>query len=401
MKLGFIKWNAVRDEGGQALTEFVIVIPIVLLFFFAMLQHVADFEASQLGNYAAFMSARVYAVNYSVDSAGAQQKAMRAACWALAPVAGPAPGEVNKVLGGLFFGGSSATQSILSSIMDFTGFAGWRGSLVPQLAGNLAVGYTFAEYFRFGILGGKVQNSPPQGSPARIDTLIYYPQPVFIPGLAEMWDFVAGNKIYYSLKNLRAGLGGIPAAILPGMEAYNQAQQEVQLLDQYNANIPLLPELSEIITPYINIQSRCSIGYEPWQMYSGGPRLAPSSNSDDTDNTGTSDVGNQKQQTLQQASQDEQAYKTAAQNAKQACQNMCSAISNYNSAQSRDLPIIQNPQSTTTEVNSANTDLQSYETAKDNAVSANASAQASLSSAQQALQNDTGQSLPSVSCNCQ
>jgi len=93
MKRLTLQWNAVRDDGGQALTEFVIVIPIMLLFFFAMLQNFADFQASQLGNYAAFMAARVYSVDDAVDSGGSQQKALRAASWAMAPVASPVAGE--------------------------------------------------------------------------------------------------------------------------------------------------------------------------------------------------------------------------------------------------------------------------------------------------------------------
>ncbi len=51
--------DVILDDGGQALTEFVIVIPIVLLFFFAMVQYFSIVQATQLENYAAFVAARV------------------------------------------------------------------------------------------------------------------------------------------------------------------------------------------------------------------------------------------------------------------------------------------------------------------------------------------------------
>ncbi len=72
MKRRNLRWNIIPDEGGQALTEFVIVIPVILLFFFSMVQYFSIVQASQLGNYAAFVAARVYAVNVpSCDSTNA------------------------------------------------------------------------------------------------------------------------------------------------------------------------------------------------------------------------------------------------------------------------------------------------------------------------------------------
>src|SRR5665647_1115013 len=140
MKRRPLQWKCLSDDGGQAMTEFVIVIPIILMLFFAMLQYFADVEAAQLGNYAAFMSARVYAVNNSVDSSGSQDKAQKAAAWALAPIAGPAPGEAN--LGGIVPG-----VGTLANFMN--GFK----------AGKIALGYATAEVGRFGLLGGSVSNS--------------------------------------------------------------------------------------------------------------------------------------------------------------------------------------------------------------------------------------------------
>ena len=80
MKQRTLQWNVVKDDGGQAMTEFVIVIPIILLFFFAMLQYFANVQASQLANYAAFVSARVYAVRASIDANDANDKARNGGC---------------------------------------------------------------------------------------------------------------------------------------------------------------------------------------------------------------------------------------------------------------------------------------------------------------------------------
>lgn len=269
------------DDGGQALTEFVIVIPIILLLFFAMLQFFADVEAAQLGNYAAFMSARVYAVDNSVDSSGSQDKAQKAAAWALAPIAGPAPGEAN--LGGIVPG--------VGTLVNF---------MNGLKAGKIALGYATAEYGRFGVLGGSVSNNVEGSSPPQqqVHTTINYPQPIFVPGLASLWNFVTGDKIYYSMKPLRQGLGGLPGAILPVYETYNQAQQLQQQLAQFDPNIPKLPDLPVIILPYVNIQSKCSMGYANWQYYNGGPRVhATSSDTDSTtSDSSTQNLGNQAKQ---------------------------------------------------------------------------------------------------------
>ncbi len=60
MKRRLEKTGFFQDERGVALTEFVIVFPVVMLLFLAMLQYSEIVQAAQLGNYAAYVAARSY-----------------------------------------------------------------------------------------------------------------------------------------------------------------------------------------------------------------------------------------------------------------------------------------------------------------------------------------------------
>ncbi len=354
------------------MTEFVIVIPIILLFFFAMLQYFADVRASQLGNYAAYMAARVYAVNKSVDSSGAQDTALNAAAMVLGPIAAPAPGELS--LGGLV-----PNIPILNTLMG-------------NEAGKYFIGYGFARYGRFGMLGGSVSNNV-TGNPQQVDTIINYPQPIFVPGLAAMWNLVTGDKIYSSMQPLAQGLSGAVQTYNKGMGEYEQAQVQA-------AGFGIkLPDLPTIFLPYINIQSKCSIGYANWQKYNDGPRLPPTGS--DTDSTGTSTKGQDGQQSLQKSQQDQQNYQAAVSDAKKKCDAYCTAKSDLSAAHGRDDGIIakgdtkDNPG-----YNDAVADLAKYQNAYDAANSANSAAQSKLASAKSAVEQDTGQSLNDMPCNC-
>jgi Flp pilus assembly protein TadG len=386
MKRRPLQWNVFRDDGGQALTEFVIVIPIILLLFFAMLQYFAIVQAAQLGNYAAFVSARVYAVRASIDANDAKDKAETAAALALAPIAGPAVGE-------LTVGGNvPALGGILNALMG-------------NAATKYLTGFAMAKYARFGTLGGSISNSV-NGSPKQVDTTINYPQPIFVPGLAGMWNFVTGDKIYYSMKPLRQGLGGLPGTLLPVYETYNQAQQLQQQLAQFNSGIPKLPDLPTVILPYVNIQSKCSVGYADWQKYNGGPRLhATGDESDDSGTTTNQDIGNTAQN-LQKAQQDQQNYNNNLAAAGTACQSWCTSKVNLGTAHTKDDPIIQNqgdpPPYTPAQVAAAQQDLNAKTTAEQQANAANQTAQGNLDSARQQYNQDPGvsSSVPGSPCNC-
>lgn len=235
----------VRDERAQSLTECAIAIPIILLMFFAMLQYVAIVQAYQLGNYAAYAAARSYAVHAALsihetgDDGRAQDYAKTAAAMALAPIARLMPGEAE------FLGSDLAGISLTE---------GESGLL--SLSEKLVQGFIVAKYLRLNssLLGGgiSVQTS---GSPKQVDVEINYPQPIYVPGLAELWNYVVGDKIFTSMKPLREGLGGIPKAY----GEYQVKREELGSLD-----IPDFLEPYIGFCPHINIRSKCSIGYEEW-----------------------------------------------------------------------------------------------------------------------------------------
>ena len=245
---------SVFDDGGQALTEFVIVIPIVLLFFFAILQYFQVFRASQLGNYAAYMAGRVYAVNmYPEGRRVAEEKALDAAALALAPVAHLVPGEA-------------------------PGFGGSRNSDRSGLAA-LAEGYVAARYVRLvpQIGGGSLTFSLKQRS--QIEVEINYPQPIFIPGLSELWGFVGGGgNIHEDLRSLSEGLsksGSLPPRVersLPAVFHLLAPGLAAAILNQ-------VPHFTghPLRFPYVNVRSKCAMGLEDWGSKNPEyrPRLNP------------------------------------------------------------------------------------------------------------------------------
>src|ERR1043166_223825 len=84
-----------NNDRGQALTEMAIIIPVVLLTFLAMVQQFDIIRSAQLGNYAAYVAARSYAVHHAQDKENkAQTLAFSAASMALAPISHLAPGEL-------------------------------------------------------------------------------------------------------------------------------------------------------------------------------------------------------------------------------------------------------------------------------------------------------------------
>ncbi len=232
--------SIVKDDGAQALTEFAIVIPIVLLFFFAMLQYFSVVQASQLGNYAAYVAARSYAVHAAVDGVDqAKQMATTAAALALAPIARLVPGE----LSGLPVGS-------LSSLLP-----NWMPG--KQLA-EIGEGWWVAKNIRLNSsIGGGSITFTKSGSPQQIDVAINYPQPIYVPGLAELWNFVTGERIYHSLQPLSQGLNGIPGTLMPVFSDFDQMIEEFPQFASYGTSYYLM-------YPYINIQSKCSMGYEHW-----------------------------------------------------------------------------------------------------------------------------------------
>lgn len=228
----------IKDDKGVALTEFVIVIPIVLLLFFAVLQYFDVVRASQLGNYAAYVAARSYAVHAAVDGdVAAQAMAKKAACLALAPIARTVPGELGTPLQ---FDPAALGLSFLQSIFG-------------KYVGTYGDGYIAAQSIR--LLGTNNFKLTPPGKnddPKVVKVEINYPQPIYLPGLKEMWNLVGGVGVW----------GAAPS------------QDIVTELDPLAAGTDVwahkLNTFGKINTfPYINVQSKCAMGYEDWN---GTPR---------------------------------------------------------------------------------------------------------------------------------
>jgi hypothetical protein len=390
MKRRPLRWKIIPDEGGQALTEFVIVIPIVLLFFFAIVQYFSIVQATQLSNYAAFEAARVYAVSGAIDT-NAPSEAQYAASIAMAPVARPVPGEI----GGNTFVGTSV-DSLENDISSLSG-----GSSIVSDAADYCEGYFMANYVRFNssLLGGSVTVTN-EGSPAQVDVTISYPQPVYIPGLAGLWNFVGHGNIYSSLSPNAQGLTGISGQLLPIYAGNSSLQNFSSELSQYDSGAAnslnsLISSLPTVLLPYVNIQSKCSMGYSSW---SGIPRVPPSADATDNSGVNTNDPSGE----MQQAQQAQSTYTNDVNTAANDCNALCTAQTNFQNAQNRDDPIISNPQSTELQIAAAQADLDGYANTYTNAQTADTTAQNNLTSAGTALQQYLpGQTLPAPpSCNC-
>ncbi len=375
-----------KDEHAVALTEFAIVIPIVLLFFFALLQYFAVAQASQLANYAAFVAARVYAVRASIDPNDAQDKAQTAAAMALAPVARPVPGE---------FGGPSFGSD----------FGSFLNSVLGTNAGNFLAGYAMAKYVRLNpdLLGGSV-TAKVEGNPQQVDVTISYPQPIYVPGLMEMWNFVMGDKMYQSMNPLRHGLTGSPGKVLPVYETVDQTQSLQNLLNQFDSGAAgklgsVGSSIPTILLPYINVQSKCSIGYSDWGSKDPEyrPRLPAQGNEPDSSAASSDPKLANTASNLQQASQDEKNYKSALADAKQKCADLVQADNAVKAA----LQTIQDPNASAADKAAAQQALPNLEAARTAAARASAEAQTTLAAAQQQVQQDTGQQLPGMNCSVQ
>jgi|GEM_PF-2585016 len=217
----------VADDRAQAMAEFVIVIPVLFLVFMLLMQYYMMVHTAQLGNYAAYVAARVYAVRASIDEEDAMDKAKKAAALAYSPVAGFAPGELPGApaegLPELFPAG---TPAILDGASD------------------LLAGYATAYYYRLdeGAGGGRLKINK-GGSPKQVNVNIDYPFPLSVPGLAEVWRITGGER----------DINLLPTAMTAGLNKWSPGA----LLARF---------------PYVNIRSKCAIGYEDW---GGRPEYRP------------------------------------------------------------------------------------------------------------------------------
>jgi len=379
MKQRRLRWKIIPDEGGQALTEFVIVIPIVLLFFFAMVQYFSIVQASQLGNYAAFVAARVYAVNASFDSTNAPSEAQKAASIVMAPIARPVPNEIG---GDTAFG--NEVSGLISSLNSIGGKFGYDVTRFGE-------GYVMVQYVRYNsdLLGGSVACSLTNyssGSPTQVVVQINYPQPIYMPGLTSLWKFLGGSNIYASLSSQSAGLTGIPKYLLPVYAGNSEYLNDVQQLSSYDSSLSssiqsFINGLPTVLLPYIDIQSECSIGYSYW----GGTIRLPDTVADSSGST-----TNNAMQQLQQTQTDQNSYSNAVENANVACNNETNAYAQMQQAQ-------QNYDNNPTN-SAAQASYQQAQQTYSNFYYSNQTAQANVTSTQNQLNSDIN-NLPGVAGN--
>jgi hypothetical protein len=232
----------VRDDKAVALTECCIVMPVVLLFFLAILQYFEFVRAAQMVNYAAYVSARSYAVLHSQDDA------KYAATMALAPVPGninitgnvPGVGSILKSLSGLLPGGERYVNGGLNAYLFLT----LGGFTVTTNSVNIASSSSGGGLANFvgGLAGGSPWQSP--SSVEQVNVSINYPQFINIPGFQGLWVMLAGNglpqslqKIYYDYQMYQLA-NGLPVADIA-----------LSYLVDYGC---------------VNIPAKCSTGYESW-----------------------------------------------------------------------------------------------------------------------------------------
>ncbi len=226
-----MKLDILREESAQAMVEFALVIPFLLLLLFALIQVLLIAQAAQLGNYAAYAAARTYAVRSGVSGldGDAEDYAKKAAALVYAPVSRLVPNEVAALPGGL-------AGLIPGGLPDFV-----------DKAAEITEGFLVAYYVRLSLLGGGDFKVSRSGSPEQVQVELEFAYPIFLPGLAEAWSLVAGER-----------------------------NMKTQLKDWNVADDTLLGMLSSPYS-YVIIKSKCAMGYEPW---SGTPRERKTVSSD-------------------------------------------------------------------------------------------------------------------------
>lgn len=221
-----------KDDKGVALTEFVIVIPIVLLLFFSVLQYFDVVRASQLGNYAAYVAARSYAVHAAVDGdAAAQVMAKKAACLALAPIARAVPGEL----------GTPLQYDPAAIGLNFL------QSLFGKYAGSYIDGYFSAQAIRLSGSHNFKLAPPGKNNPKVVKVEINYPQPIYLPGLKEMWNLVGGEGVW---------------SYAPSQDIVTELDPLAAGTDVWAHKLDLFGKINTF--PYVNVRSKCTMGYEDW-----------------------------------------------------------------------------------------------------------------------------------------
>lgn len=255
------------DERAQAMTEFVIVIPLVLFLFFAMLQTMLLAQAHQLTNYAAFAAARSYATSFGKffgetgdgnnahDQAVAQAKS--AALLVMAPISHAQAGE---------------SLSLWKPIRDSTQN---MDPLVQQFYG-LAEGYVNAMIYRM-----KGFNLTLSGSATDRKSVVKvefdYLMPIAIPGFAEMWNYLrTRDKSATMLQTFDLGAAFInPAVMTESLQTVLAGLSTLEGLLGDGTFESLTDQISTILDDIygsgavgslynVTLKAKSVCGFEPW-----------------------------------------------------------------------------------------------------------------------------------------
>lgn len=207
----------VRDERGQAIVESVIVVPVVLFVFIAMVQFILYANVAQLGNLAAYGAARSMSVHLSAGQGDAVRFAKLAGAVAYAPLSQPAPGEIAHYIDGPIGSEPLNIANFLrnemgletEAIEKFAGIQimgpeGLEGPApdIPsindqdpeELRGMYAL-YTALGRLKFvegQALDFAVRNI---GGPElqEVNVELHYEYPMYIPGFTELWNYLPGE----------------------------------------------------------------------------------------------------------------------------------------------------------------------------------------------------------------
>lgn len=291
------KRGIVKDDRAQALTEMVIVIPIILLVFFIILEYFQIARVSQLGNYAAYVAARTYAVRMYEDQGDREDNAYTAACIAYAPVSWLKSEE---------WFGSSGIGDAISELTDMG---------LPEAVGDIADiawGFGVAWGVRLNQLGGGSVTYERSGSGdnEQVKVELHYAYPIGLPGLAEMWAWTGGEK---DIKDTFAGgSGGAMSA----------------LSSPY---------------PYLDITTKCAMGLEKW---TGEPRERASVDSDAATDPGLEQQAEEMQEAVEEYEEAMEAEREAAEDYQEAINERIAAEEEYNA-------VLNDPDSTAAEIETA------------------------------------------------
>jgi Flp pilus assembly protein TadG len=188
-----------RDDRAVALTECAIVMPVVMLFFLAILQYFEFVRDAQMVNYAAYVSARSYCTLHQ------QSYASDSAVMALAPVCKNLGAGLSS-LGGIGSGVSSFFSKIPAG-QTATEFASGAAGAYASLQGNFTVTTN-------AVKGGTGLE--------QVNTTIHYPDLINIFGLGGMWNYMGGvgngglnllNSMSLQMEPLSSGLSTADRAI--------------------------------------------------------------------------------------------------------------------------------------------------------------------------------------------